>query len=160
SLYFFNDDETNELLRLSIESSAIKNSFDFEKIEEKIDQMIKNDIITIQNFQQPRIDKKLHNLRIELKDTEGYLKKQIEDLSEEIEKIERNIRETVDNEKGKKLINEKKSKQTRLANIEEELLIFKKTFDKKFRDEENKLLEKRFLEVEKEIIFSYEFVIV
>ncbi|HPO48853.1 MAG TPA: SNF2-related protein [Spirochaetota bacterium] len=160
NLYFLNEDEISELLRLEITARTSDKQNNLKIIERKIDEIINGETVLIQNAQQPRIDKKLHNLRIELKDTENYLKKQADELTAEIEKIEKNIRETIDNEKGKKLINEKRIKQTKLSNIEEDLLIFKKSFDRKFREEENKLLEKRFLDVEKEIVFTYEFKII
>jgi hypothetical protein len=125
-----------------------------------LDEKIKQDRCQLQEVQQPRIDKKIHNLEIELKDMEEYLKKEEQEILGEIADLDRKINITFDREQGKKLLEQKRKRQKDLVRCRKDLLEFQGNFQETFDDEELKLMEKRFIETFTEKIFSLCFRIV
>ncbi len=158
---FLNSDEINALLKISFctDKKTGPINIDENLIEDNLQNIISEESLKIQNMQQPRLDQKLHKLKIELEDTKSYLALKEKTLEQEINELEKKIRLTFNANEGKKLIKEKSRKQDLLNNIREKLLKFQQEFSKLYTEEENKLLEKRFLDTDKNLIFQLDFMI-
>ncbi len=160
----------NGLYRLTAEESAALKRIEFNLraefsnpvssgIIEFLEDTAKKDEIRIQECQQPRLDKKLHNLEIELKDREDYIRNQLNEAQVKISELDKKIRTTTSREDGQKLIKEREILQKRIAKHEEDILDFKRDFRKIYDEEENNLISKRFIDKKAEKIFSLDFII-
>jgi len=81
-------------------------------------------------------------------------------LQRSLEELDKKIKSTFDAKEGKELIKEKAKRQKLLNNVRAKLLKFQQEFSKMYDKEENKLLEKRFLDTEEKLIFSLNFEVV
>jgi hypothetical protein len=123
----------------------------------RLEEKIKQDQYQLQELQQPRIDKKIHNLEVELKDMEEYLKKEEQEILDDLADLDKKINITFDREVGKKLLEQKRKRQKDLTRCRKDLLEFQNSFQEMFDEEELKLMEKRFIETSTERIFSLRF---
>jgi ERCC4-related helicase len=124
-----------------------------------VEEKIKQDRYQLQELQQPRIDKKIHNLEVELKDMEEYLEKEEQEILDDLAELDKKINITFDREAGKKLLEQKRKRQKDLTRCRKDLLEFQNNFQEMFDEEELKLMEKRFIETSTERIFSLRFII-
>jgi SNF2 family DNA or RNA helicase len=128
-----------------------------EEMQKHLSKKIKEDTLHIQQHQQPRIDKKIHNLEVELKDMEEYKKKEEQDILADLEEIDKKINSTFDVDAGKKLLEQKRKRQKDLNRCRKDLLEFQTNFRDTFDEEELNLMAKRFIKESHEKIFSLEF---
>ncbi|MCP5049867.1 MAG: hypothetical protein GY940_22045 [bacterium] len=122
-----------------------------------LNEKIKEDTHHIQRQQQPRIDKKIHNMRVELMDAEEYMKKEEQDILADLGEIDKKINSTFDVEAGKKLLEQKRKRQKDLKRCRKELLEFQNKFQDTFDEDVLNLMEKRFIKDSHEKIFSFDF---
>ncbi|MEW5814658.1 MAG: SNF2-related protein [Spirochaetota bacterium] len=160
---FLNDEEAAALLTIEFspvveEPHPVHPHAELSRLaEEKIEELVKKEKERMQNAQQPRIERKLYNLEIELKDYEQYLKKQEIELVDEVDALTKKIRDTFDNEAGRKLIKQREQKQKKLSEIRAGLAEFQRNYFQMYSKEETKILEKRFLDHKIQKIFSFNF---
>lgn len=128
-----------------------------EEIDRNLNRFIERTMLQIQNEQQPRIDKKIHNMEVELKDMEDYLRKEEQETIKQIDEVDRRIKNTFSREEGKKLIKQKAALQGALTKIRKDLLEFQNEFAELSTQEQLKLVEKRFIDAEPEEIFTLNF---
>ena len=126
-------------------------------MKNSLEEKIKQDQLQLQELQQPRIDKKIHNLEIELKDMEEYLRKEEQEILEDLAQLDKKINNTIEREAGKKLLDQKRKKKKDLTRCRKDLLEFQNSFQEMFDEEELKLMEKRFIETSTERVFSLRF---
>lgn len=111
----------------------------------------------IQAQQQIRIDHKLRNLKVELEDMKEYLDNKAADIAARIEELDHRLRSATDRKEGARLLDErarldKEARDTRTRKLE-----FENTFHDDYSQRERLLLGKRFLDLEKRLIFSLHF---
>ncbi len=153
-----NSDEINALKSVPFHLSDKGNgSIDDEEIEQNLNRFIEKTMHQIQNEQQPRIDKKIHNMEIELKDMEDYLRKAEQEMMKQIDEVDRKIKNTFNREEGKKLIKQKAALQSGLTKIRKDLLEFQNEFAELSTQAQLDLVEKRFIDTKTEEIFSLNF---
>ncbi|MCD6122171.1 MAG: DEAD/DEAH box helicase family protein [Spirochaetales bacterium] len=159
---FLNKDETEAFLKIpfSVNGNTETTGIGPGSIQDKLKNLINEDVMKIQKIQQPRLEQKLHKLNIELEDTRNYLLDKEKSYEREIEELDKKIKSTFDAKEGKELIKEKAKRQKLLNNVRAKLLKFQQEFSKMYDKEENKLLEKRFLDTEEKLIFSLNFEVV
>lgn len=126
-------------------------------MKHRLEEKIKEDLQQLQELQQPRIDKKIHNLEVELKDMEEYLQNEEQEIQSDLADLDKKINTTFDREAGKKLLDQKRKRQKDLTRCRKDLLEFQNSFQEMFDEEELKLMEKRFIETSTERIFSLQF---
>ncbi len=160
---FLNDEEIKALNPLHIiPDAAIKSSMsdiDISNnvVEDFLKEKVKEKSLIIQKSQQPRLDKKLHNMEVELRDMEEYLKNKEKEIKENMEEVDRKIVNTFDRETGQVLIKQKENFQKELKHIRKELLNFQTDFQEMYDKEQIKLIEKRFIETSPRRVFTLHF---
>ncbi len=122
-----------------------------------LNQKITEDTHRISDQQHPRINKEIHNLEIELKDNEEYLKKEELEIQANITELDKKIGTTFDNETGKKLLEQKRRLKNDLNRCRSELLEFQNSFYKSQNEKEFEIEKKRFIDHTHEKIFSFHF---
>lgn len=125
--------------------------------KEHLNLQVKEKYLVIQQTQQPRLDKKLHNLEIELQDMEEYLKNKEKEVKTALSEVDHKINTTFDRETGKQLLKDKERLQNELKSIRKELLTFQDDFQDRFDKEERRLQEKRFIETSLRRVFTLHF---
>jgi len=160
-VHFFKKDEIDALQNLPFyKGNSFASSINDGEMETFLQKTMQNDNYQIQNDQQPRIDKKIHNLEVELKDMEAYLKKEELGTIQEIEDVDKKIRNTYNRDEGKKLIKQKETLQKALTKIRTDLIEFQNQFAEIYSQEQLRLVEKRFIDNNVEKIFELDFKIV
>lgn len=155
---FLNDVEIEALKNLNIvPGTAGRPCVGDSDVKDFLSERVKEKSLAIQEAQQPRLAKKLHNLEVELRDMEEYLKKKENEIKEKMEEVDRKITNTFDRETGKKLIKEKENFQKELVKIRKELLNFQTDFQEMYDKEQIKLIEKRFIETSPRRVFTLHF---
>ncbi|MCP5106183.1 MAG: hypothetical protein GY950_22545, partial [bacterium] len=132
-------------------------AFSGDDVKKYLDDAIQKESRHIQELQQPRIDKKIHNMEIELKDMEEYLRKEEAQIEAEIAVLDKKINATFDREEGQKLLEKKKKQQSALSRCRKDLLEFQDNFQDKFDNQRLQLMGKRFLDTSFEKIFTLNF---
>ncbi len=155
---FLNDEEITALKRLSISpapelSAAVSDSHS----EKLLGERVKEESLLIQNMQQPRLDRKLHNLEVELRDMEEFLYNKEAGIKARMQEVDQKISGTFDRQTGRKLIKEKENCQRELKQVRKELLNFQDHFQEMFDKEQIKLMEKRFIEAKPRPVFTLHF---
>lgn len=128
-----------------------------EDIRRQLEKVLEKESLIIQQSQQPRIDRKIRNLEVELRDLEECLKNEESSILADLNEIDKKINSTIDRETGKKLLEQKQKKQKDLKRCRSDLLEFQNSFQETFDQEELNLMEKRFIETQPEKIFSIKF---
>jgi len=155
---FLNDEEIKALKPLNIiPDTAVKSFISDNETMHFLKEKFKEKSMVIQKSQQPRLDKKLHNMEVELRDMEEYLKNKEKEIQENMEEVDRKIVNTFDRETGQKLIKQKESFQKELKHIRKELLNFQNDFQEIYDKEQIKLIEKRFIETSPRRVFTLHF---
>jgi len=155
---FLNDVETDALKSLDIfPDDSISQSIDDPLMEDFLRRKIDEKSFVLQNAQQPRLNKKLHNLEVELRDMEEFLNNKEKEIREKMEEVDKKIANTLDRETGLKLIKEKGELQNEMKSIRKELLKFQDEFQDMYGKEELKLIEKRFIKDAPRCIFTLHF---
>jgi ERCC4-related helicase len=153
-----NDEEITALKRLDITPapglSAAVGESDGKII---LNKRIKKELLPIQNMQQPRLDRKLHNLEVELRDMEEFLYNKEAGIKTRMQAVDQKITGTYDRETGRKLIKEKENCQKELKSVRKELLNFQDHFQEMFDKEQIKLMGKRFIEAKPRRVFTLHF---
>lgn len=126
-----------------------------EKMQQRLYEKVKEDTQQIQQQQQPRIDKKIHNMKVELMDVEEYLEKEEKEIQADLEEIDKKINSTFEVEAGKKLLDRKRRRQKDLQRCRKRLLEFQNNFQDTFDEDVLNLMEKRFIEYKQEKIFGF-----
>jgi SNF2 family DNA or RNA helicase len=158
NLRFLNDVEVEALKNLKIiPDPAIPPQTIESQLEEFLNGRVTENSFIIQKAQQPRLDKKLHNLEVELRDTEEFLKSKEKEIKEKMEDLDKKIANTFDRETGIKLIKQKETFQNELKSIRKELLNFQTDFQELYDKEQLKLIEKRFIQSTARRVFTLHF---
>jgi len=162
NILFLRPDEVCALKELQIERSPenIAAGATDTDMKGSLEEKIRQDQYQLQELQQPRIDKKIHNMEVELRDMEEYLKKEEQEILEELADLDKKINVTFDREAGKKLLEQRRKKQKDLGRCRKDLLEFQNSFQEIFDEQEMEMMEKRFIETYTEKIFSLRFRIV
>ncbi|MCX6579816.1 MAG: SNF2-related protein [Candidatus Aminicenantes bacterium] len=155
---FLNDVEIESLKNLTIMQDPAVPPLAIEpRVKEFLNDRVKEKSLTIQKSQQPRLDKKLHNLEVELRDMEEYLKSKEKEIKERMDDLDKKIVNTFDRDAGIKLIKQKETLQNELKQIRKELLNFQTDFQELYDKEQLKLIEKRFIQSAARRIFTLHF---
>jgi len=155
---FLNDEEIKALKPLPIiPETAVKSTIGNNEVEDFFKEKAEEKSLVIQKSQQPRLDKKLHNMEVELRDMEEYLKNKEKEIKENMEEVDRKIVNTFDRETGQKLIKQKEGFQKELKHIRKELLNFQTDFQEMYDKEQIKLIEKRFIDTSPRRVFTLHF---
>lgn len=128
-----------------------------EEMQKQLLLKIKQDKEHIQEQQQPRINKKIHNLEVELRDMEEFMRNEERDIIEDIEETNKKINATYDEQAGVKLLEHKRRRQKDLTKCRTGLLEFQNDFQQTFDEKELELQQKRFIETSEHKIFSFQF---
>jgi len=153
-----NDEEVKAVKSLNLKADAGTGAAIPEaEAKEHLNLQVKEKYLVIQQTQQPRLDKKLHNLEIELQDMEEYLKNKEEEVKAALSEADHKINTTFDRETGKQLLKDKERLQNELKSIRKELLAFQDDFQDRFDKEERRLQEKRFIETSLRRVFTLHF---
>lgn len=153
-----NDEEITVLKRLAITPAAPDAvAIDSDRIQDCLEKMVKEKMLLIQQVQQPRLDRKLHNLEVELRDMEEFLANKETEIKNRMQEVDRKVVTTFDREAGKQLLKEKENCQKDLKQVRKELLNFQDHFQEMFDKEQIKLMEKRFVEAQPRRVFTLNF---
>ncbi|HLP62154.1 MAG TPA: helicase-related protein, partial [Candidatus Deferrimicrobium sp.] len=155
---FLNDEEMKAMETLHVMHSPQVQPVIMDKTaQDFLEERVKEKSLIIQQSQQPRLDKKLRNLEVELRDTEEFLKNKETEIKDRMQEVDSKIVNTFDREAGQKLIKQKELYQKELKNIRMELLSFQSDFQEMYDGEQIKLFKKRFIEVAPRRVFTLHF---
>lgn len=155
---FLNDVEIEALKNLKIAPDpSVPPQASDSQLAACLNHRVTENSLIIQKAQQPRLDRKLHNLEVELRDMEEFLKSKEKEIKEKMEDLDKKITNTFDRETGVKLIKQKETFQNELKSIRKELLNFQTDFQELYDKEQLKLIEKRFIQSSARRVFTLHF---
>lgn len=153
-----NDVEIEKLKILAIISDpAVSPTIADSQIKDYVDEQVKEKYRIIQDTQQPRLDKRLENMEVELRDKKEHLENREKQIQLKLNEVNRKYENTTEREVGKQLVKERENLKKELKDVRKELYDFQISFQDDYDKEESKLLEKRFLDTDYRKVFTLHF---